>query len=84
MLLFLLDAGYLNKSFEVPCSRTPEIMNISMSSNVGRPGVWIFRIDGEEVIPACVDESKEEVYPLMVFRVLTAYLSIARISMHVV
>ena len=60
MLLFPLDAGYLNKSFEVPCSRTPEIMNISMSSNVGRPGVWIFRIDEDKIIPACLTESKKK------------------------
>ena len=48
--------GYSNKSWEVPFSRTPEIMNISMSSNTGQPGIWIFRIDKEEIIPACVDE----------------------------
>ena len=50
--------GYSNKSWEIPFSRTPEVMNISMSSNIGQPGVWIFRIDKEEVIPACVNEGK--------------------------
>ena len=79
----LVDAGKLSRSFEVPCSGSPQIVNISISSNVGRPGVWIFHIDGEEIIPACIDGSKEEVYPLMVFRVLTACPSIVLIFMHV-
>ena len=38
----------------VPESMTPEIINISSTSNVGVPGVWIFRVDREE-ISSCND-----------------------------
>ena len=34
----------------VPNSQTPEIINISSTSNVGIPGVWIFRVDQGEII----------------------------------
>ena len=34
----------------VPDSETPEIINISSTSNIGVPGVWIFRVDQEDVI----------------------------------
>ena len=30
-------------------SQTPDIVNIDSTTNVGRPGVWIFRIDQEEI-----------------------------------
>ena len=45
----ILNAGISNKSYEVPASGTPEIINITKSSNVERPGVWVFRIDGDEI-----------------------------------
>ena len=35
----------------VPGSQTPEIINISNTSNTGIPGVWIFRVDGAEIVP---------------------------------
>ena len=41
----------------VPGSQTPEIVNISTTSNVGIPGVWIFWVDQEEVqYGGCSDE----------------------------
>ena len=42
-------------SIRVPESGTPSIIEIDTTSNVGRPGVWLFRIDdGRE----CVDTSR--------------------------
>ena len=41
--------GISNKSYELPGSGTPEIINITKRSNVGRPGVWMYRIDGENI-----------------------------------
>ena len=39
------NAGDGVLSATVPGSRTPEIINITLTSNVGRPGVWTFRVD---------------------------------------
>ena len=33
----------------VPESRTSDIINIDMTSNVAVPGVWVFQVDGENV-----------------------------------
>ena len=40
----------------MPCSGTADIALLDSSSNIGEPGVWMFRIDGETVIPACYNE----------------------------
>ena len=44
------DAGDGIRYFAVPSSQTDEIINIADTSNVGIPGMWIFRIDGQEVV----------------------------------
>jgi hypothetical protein len=35
-------------SYPVPGSGTPEIINITLTSNVGRAGMWVFHLDGED------------------------------------
>jgi len=50
------NAGDRIRFFNVPGSRTPEIINIASTSNVGRPGVWIFRMDEEIIITAGCSE----------------------------
>ena len=45
-------AGSQNKSWEIPCSGTGLITHLPTTSNVGRPGVWVFRIDQEDITPA--------------------------------
>ena len=37
----------IQEAFEVPQSGTPGIVNIESSSNVGVPGVFVFRVDSE-------------------------------------
>ena len=52
----------------VPNSQTPEIINISSTSNVGVPGVWIFRVDQEDIAPGgCSSEPNGE------FKFVSAY-----------
>ena len=34
----------------IPASRTDAIINITHTSNVGTPGMWVFRVDGEDVV----------------------------------
>ena len=46
------DAGDGIRHATIPGSRTDSIINITQTSNVGTPGVWIFRIDGQEVVVA--------------------------------
>ena len=41
------------KFWEMPCSRSNNVSYISYSSNIGFVGVWIFRIDQENIVPAC-------------------------------
>ncbi len=35
---------------KVPGSRTDAIINITQTSNVAVPGVWIYRVDGEGIV----------------------------------
>ena len=46
------DAGDGIRHATIPGSRTDAIINITQTSNVGIPGMWIFRIDEEAVIIA--------------------------------
>lgn len=44
----------------VPGSRTADIINITLTSNVGMNGVWVFQVDTEEIVVAtCSRTSKE-------------------------
>ena len=40
-----LNAGDGENFVTIPGSLTPKIINITQTSNVGNPGVWIFRVD---------------------------------------
>ena len=40
----------------MPCSGTEDISMLTSSSNVGEPGVWIFQVDGTDIIPAYPSE----------------------------
>ena len=42
-----INTGDKINSVTVPESLTPEIINISTTSNVGVPGLWIFQVDQE-------------------------------------
>ena len=44
------NAGDGIRFFSVPGSQTNDIVNIETTSNVGRPGVWMFRVDEEEIV----------------------------------
>lgn len=43
------NAGDGVRSYRVPESQTAAVLNISMTSNVGVPGVWIFQVNGEDI-----------------------------------
>ena len=52
------NAGDGIRFFAVPESRTPEIINIATTSNVDIPGVWMFRVDQEDIMNAgCTDDT---------------------------
>ena len=40
-----INAGDGENFVTIPGSLTPKIINITQTSNVGNPGVWIFRVD---------------------------------------
>ena len=45
------NAGDGVRFFSVPGSQTSDIINIDTTSNVGVAGVWVFRVDAEEMVP---------------------------------
>jgi len=40
-----INAGDRINSITIPGSRTPSIINITQTSNVGIPGIWMFKVD---------------------------------------
>ena len=59
------NAGDGIRFASVPGSQTAEIINITTTSNVGTPGVWIFRVDEEDIaVGGCSFEpsGKEFIY----------------------
>ena len=45
------NAGDGVRSVEIPDSNTNEIVNIETTSNIGVPGLWVFRVDEQEIVP---------------------------------
>ncbi len=45
----------------VPGSRTPAVINITQTSNVGVPGMWVFQVDEGIISGGCVEKSSEGV-----------------------
>lgn len=39
-----------SNGFLLPGSGSNDILELNSTSNVGRPGLWIFQVDGEEVV----------------------------------
>ena len=44
-----INAGDGVNSITIPGSRTQDIINISQTSNVGIPGIWMFQVNGGNV-----------------------------------
>ncbi|XP_068099382.1 alpha-tectorin-like [Hyperolius riggenbachi] len=44
--------------FNIPGSRTNEVMKIASTSNVGRPGRWVFQVDELQVFNGCIFQAK--------------------------
>ena len=43
------NAGDGVRFLTLPGSQTEAVLNISSTSNVGEPGLWVFRVDGDIV-----------------------------------
>lgn len=45
----------------IPGSGTPEIINITRTSNAGKAGVWLFRVDDDEISSgSCFDDGEAQ------------------------
>ena len=44
------DAGDETRFFSIPGSGTPYIVDIELTSNIGVPGQWTFRVDLAEIV----------------------------------
>lgn len=53
------NAGDGIRFANVPGSQTPDIINIASTSNVGQNGVWLFRVDQEEIVIGSCDDNGE-------------------------
>ena len=50
-----INAGDKINHITIPGSRTPEIINITRTSNVGVPGMWIFKVgEGTYITTTCI------------------------------
>ena len=50
-----INAGDGINSVTIPGSLTPDIINIAQTSNVGIPGIWMFKVgEGNVYIYVCV------------------------------
>ena len=45
-----IDGGDGVNHYTVPNSRTPDIVNITRTSNVNQPGLWVFKVDNYSII----------------------------------
>ena len=49
--------------FQLPMSGKDEILNISQTSNIDRPGAWMFQIDREVIVSGgCAIEANGRLY----------------------
>ena len=47
--------------WQMPCSHNDSIVSLVHSSNVGEPGLWLFRIDDSTIEPACQNKSEPKI-----------------------
>ena len=52
------SAGDGMRYFTVNGSGTDAVLSLNSTSNVGQPGVWIFQVDGDQVVSASKPEKK--------------------------
>ena len=58
-------AGYANTtitSYTIPGSRTDAILGIASTTNIGVPGMWVFRLDEEELVLPNSDQNTRGKY----------------------
>lgn len=51
--------------YRIPGSLTPEILNIASTSNVNVPGMWVFRLDEDDIVFRCSDNKFGKLAPEM-------------------
>uniref|UniRef100_A0ACB8FAR7 Uncharacterized protein n=1 Tax=Sphaerodactylus townsendi TaxID=933632 RepID=A0ACB8FAR7_9SAUR len=50
------NAGDGKRYFNIPGSRTDDIVDVEMTTNVGIPGRWVFRIDDAQNAGKCIED----------------------------
>ena len=43
------NAGVQGRFLTLPNSHTNNVLNVTTTSNVGRPGVWMFKVDSSTI-----------------------------------
>ena len=55
---FSAGDGLVMRYFTLNGSSTDAVLSLNSTSNIGRPGVWIFQVDGDQVVSAGKPEKK--------------------------
>lgn len=56
------NAGDGKRYFNIPSSRTADVVNVEGTTNVGYPGRWVFRIDDANVeVGSCNNSGKTSI-----------------------
>lgn len=60
------NGGDIGHFFNLPWSRSNDVVNIEQSTNINIPGRWFFRVDTDQIDPAngCSHNGKSNVKPL--------------------
>lgn len=58
------NAGDGKRYFNIPGSRTADVVNVEGTTNVGYPGRWVFRIDDAHVEVGSCNNSGETADPV--------------------
>ena len=45
-----IDGGDGVNHYTAPNSLTPDIVNITRTSNVNKPGLWVFKVDNSKIV----------------------------------
>lgn len=70
------NAGDGKRYFNIPGSRTADVVNVEGTTNVGYPGRWVFRIDNAHVeVGGCNNSGEKDVPLLAVFDTIASKVS---------
>ncbi|XP_041370957.1 sushi domain-containing protein 2-like [Gigantopelta aegis] len=56
------NAGDKKTYREIPGARNHSVVNLTLTTNVGQPGKWVFQVDSETIVGRCSESGSGELY----------------------